>query len=394
MQQAQAKAAELRELDPTSRREAFTKINELALSVKRLRDSCEELQEAQRGMWEERSKWLHEELIALCSERLQGGEDPNDFWNSIAELLYVGSEAVEAAAKSKPELEAELAAALARAEKAEAAAKAAEARVRESEEAQSSKQNGGSQAVGGSAKSEPSKDQGSTGATMSASENLEMRTKLVLQQQEIQRRVADNRDLVQRLQGALAERDRFRKASEQASEDTTRTKANADRQGKVIEQLMQKSETFAREAQKSSMERDEAQSDYQAMKLGAERQTAVIEKLIELNTELMAAVNISTEEKRRLDEVNEVAAAACDPRNMQAASHSPTSPLPHSGPEDFGTSLDALLGDDEDDDANPVAALVDGIGGALNKGWGLMSYIAGNEDAKNYRALDLAAERV
>eukprot|EP00854_Cymbomonas_tetramitiformis_P013290 gene13290-15703_t len=372
MQQAQAKAAELRELDPTSRREAFTKINELAQSVKRLRDSCEELQEAQRAMWEERSKWLHEELIALCSERLQGGEDPNDFWNSIAELLYVGSEAVEAAAKSKPELEADLAAALARAEKAEAAAKAAEARVRESEEAQSSKQNGGSPAVGGSSKSEPNKDQSSGGSTMSASENLEMRTKL----------------------GALAERDRFRKASEQASEDTTRTKANADRQGKVIEQLMQKSESFAREAQKSSSERDEAQSDYQAMKLGAERQTTVIEKLIELNTELMAAVNISTEEKRRLDEVNEVAAAACDPRNMQASSHSPTSPLPHSGPEDFGTSLDALLGDDEDDDANPVAALVDNIGGALNKGWGLMSYIAGNEDAKNDRALDLAAERV
>jgi hypothetical protein len=42
---------------------------------------------------------------------------------------------------------------------------------------------------------------GSPGApSVSTSENLAIRTKLVLQQQEIQRRVADSRDLAQRLQ--------------------------------------------------------------------------------------------------------------------------------------------------------------------------------------------------
>jgi hypothetical protein len=55
------------------------------VQVAKLNDATAAIPEAaQRGMWEKRSTWLHEELIALAAERLQNqGSEGGAFWGSV-----------------------------------------------------------------------------------------------------------------------------------------------------------------------------------------------------------------------------------------------------------------------------------------------------------------------
>jgi hypothetical protein len=53
--------------------------------VRKVRDATAAIPEAtQRSIWEKRSTWLHEELIALAAERLQNqGAEGGAFWGSV-----------------------------------------------------------------------------------------------------------------------------------------------------------------------------------------------------------------------------------------------------------------------------------------------------------------------
>ena len=148
-----------------------------------------------------------------------------------AGLLYAAGQQAAGTVDDTAALQAELVGAQQAREAAESRAVQAEARAAAAER-------GASRAGAGAV---------STSAGAGAAEHLEMRTKLVLAQQEVQRRVADSRDLVSRLQAAVAEKDRLLREKTDAEEEHATNKSGFERQSAVIQQLMAQSEELARD---------------------------------------------------------------------------------------------------------------------------------------------------
>jgi uncharacterized protein (DUF3084 family) len=150
-----------------------------------------------------------------------------------AGLLYAAGQQAAGTVDDTAALQAELVGAQQAREAAESRAVQAEARAAAAET-----ERGASRAGAGAV---------STSAGAGAAEHLEMRTKLVLAQQEVQRRVADSRDLVSRLQAAVAEKDRLLREKTDAEEEHATNKSGFERQSAVIQQLMAQSEELARD---------------------------------------------------------------------------------------------------------------------------------------------------
>lgn len=157
-----------------------------------------------------------------------------------AGLLYAAGQQAAGTVDDTAALQAELVGAQQAREAAESRAVQAEARAVQAEAraAAAETERGASRAGAGAV---------STSAGAGAAEHLEMRTKLVLAQQEVQRRVADSRDLVSRLQAAVAEKDRLLREKTDAEEEHATNKSGFERQSAVIQQLMAQSEELARD---------------------------------------------------------------------------------------------------------------------------------------------------
>ncbi|KAK9819656.1 hypothetical protein WJX72_000845 [[Myrmecia] bisecta] len=241
---------------------ALARILEFARLVRKLQCATAALQDAeQRAIWQQRGTWLHEELMALTAERLQAG-DPADFWSNVVALVYLSVDSSEAVNSEK----AELAEAL---RKEQAHAAALQERLASHQQASTSQ------------KSEAA----------SSAEMLELRTKLVVAQQEVQRRAGDSRDMLQRLQAALAERDNWKKQHAALQEEKARQQADFDRQAKVIAQLLARSNEATSDAQKVLAATADLRKHNHTLSVNLENHARVVEKLISLNTELMDVAN-------------------------------------------------------------------------------------------------------
>eukprot|EP00899_Mesostigma_viride_P014016 jgi/Mesvir1/22615/Mv14060-RA.1 len=211
-----------------------------------------------RKIWEKRATWLHQELQRVLAERLQAAQQAgHDFWDACVRLLYASASSLEAAHAERAEVEARL--------KREQTALA-------EKEAQH-------HAV--------------------AQEALEMRTKLALKGQEAAQQEADHRELLQRLQAALRERDALRAEKAQLLEERETNREHMSRQTEVISQLMERNEAMSRDKVESLKLASKTESDNHVLRVNLGQHGQVVEKLIHLNAELMEEKNARTVAKVR-----------------------------------------------------------------------------------------------
>eukprot|EP00899_Mesostigma_viride_P014017 jgi/Mesvir1/22616/Mv14060-RA.2 len=132
-----------------------------------------------------------------------------------------------------------------------------------------------------------------------AQEALEMRTKLALKGQEAAQQEADHRELLQRLQAALRERDALRAEKAQLLEERETNREHMSRQTEVISQLMERNEAMSRDKVESLKLASKTESDNHVLRVNLGQHGQVVEKLIHLNAELMEEKNARTVAKVR-----------------------------------------------------------------------------------------------
>eukprot|EP00850_Spirogloea_muscicola_P019477 SM000191S05226 [mRNA] locus=s191:205760:208553:+ [translate_table: standard] len=142
-------------------------------------------------------------------------------------------------------------------------------------------------AVGGLPSSMPSLQQ----KDAAAKEVLELRTRAVVQQQDIRRRDEDAQDLVQQLQVAVRERDQLRSQKDNLAEKSARYAQILERQATVIGQLMEQSEDNVKERDDAVQTLRQVDEDNRTLRFNVGKHSQVIEKLIEVNAEMMEAAN-------------------------------------------------------------------------------------------------------
>ncbi|GAQ88675.1 hypothetical protein KFL_004510020 [Klebsormidium nitens] len=120
---------------------------------------------------------------------------------------------------------------------------------------------------------------------------LELRTRTVVLQQDVRQREADARELVQRLQGAVKEKEALAGEKERMEEDVRARAQLAESQGQVIAQLMADSEESKRELEGLRKRVTEAEQEAHVLRVNLGNHGQVIEKLILLNSEMMEAGN-------------------------------------------------------------------------------------------------------
>eukprot|EP00850_Spirogloea_muscicola_P013659 SM000094S24676 [mRNA] locus=s94:67681:69847:- [translate_table: standard] len=124
-----------------------------------------------------------------------------------------------------------------------------------------------------------------------AKEVLELRTRAVVQQQDIRRRDEDAQDLVQQLQAAVRERDQLRCQKDKLAEQSARYAQILERQATVIGQLMEQSEDNVKERDDAVQTLRQVDEDNRTLRFNVGKHSQVIEKLIEVNAEMMEAAN-------------------------------------------------------------------------------------------------------
>eukprot|EP00850_Spirogloea_muscicola_P018646 SM000173S03015 [mRNA] locus=s173:89105:91885:- [translate_table: standard] len=124
-----------------------------------------------------------------------------------------------------------------------------------------------------------------------AKEVLELRTRAVVQQQDMRRRDEDAQDLVQKLQAAVRERDQLRSQKDNLAEQSERYAQILERQATVIGQLMEQSEDNVKERDDAVQTLRQVDEDNRTLLFNVGKHSQVIEKLIEVNAEMMEAAN-------------------------------------------------------------------------------------------------------
>ena len=172
---------------------ALALVLSLAGRVRALQAATVALAPPQRTIWDQRAGWLHQELRALAAERLRSPnpdalDDADASAERVLRLVYAAADTARAADAARDAAETARDAALASASEANGRADAAESRV--------------AAAAAASA---------SAAASAAARDDVDLRTKVAVQQQELQRRATEVRELQQRLQTATRERDELGK---------------------------------------------------------------------------------------------------------------------------------------------------------------------------------------
>lgn len=219
------------------------------------------------AVWHQRSAALHKDLVALTYQLAQGNENGGQSWDGLVGVLYIAAEAVEKLEQEKEALLDRL---------------AAETKHRQQLERTLQEQLLSRDAV--------------------AKEILELRTKFVVQQQDFQRRDADARDLVRRLQHAVKERDALNTEKEFLDEKNSHNMQILERQGQAISQLMQQVEDNTKQKEEALASLLRINEDNHTLRVNLGQHAQVIENLIEINAEMMEAANSYSllHEQRRL----------------------------------------------------------------------------------------------
>lgn len=207
------------------------------------------------SIWKERVDDLHGQLASAVVKFLQQfSQISEQYGNACLSLLYVGSEACERFEQEKEALLTQLT--LERGKNAELN-KTLESQLKDS----------------------------------ALKENLELRTRLVVQQQNTMQREAETRELVQRLQKTLAEKNALYIEKERLAKERTRNFQILERQATAISQLMDESENNAKQKDQALDSLKMINEDNKIMTMNLERHSKVIEDLINVNAEMIDAAN-------------------------------------------------------------------------------------------------------
>jgi hypothetical protein len=336
---AQEETRALRALEPggdeANDAAALALVVSLAGRVRALQAATVALAPPQRTIWDQRAGWLHQELRSLAAERLRSpNPDALDGADASAErvlrLVYAAADTARAADAARDAAETARDAALASASEANARADAAESRAAASASA-------------------------SAAAAAAARDDVDLRTKVAVQQQELQRRATEVRELQQRLQTATRERDELSKqvlaAAAEGASGPTPGSGSADA-------------VHDDESRRKLLEANHALS------VNLRQHAEVVEKLIGLNSELM-------------DKTND-ARAKNDPQTaagrLAGAKDAGTSGRSGEGEERVLVADGTGTGDSEEEDVRPG-----GVVGKLGRAW---NFLAGDAPPPRPRGPD------
>lgn len=267
LQQAQALAQELRALplEQSATSRTYSKIFELVRLVKRFFETTAAIGDEQtKAMWHQRGVWLQEEVAALAAEKIHNSEQ-HVYWGNLGSLLFAGVDVCDRIAREKIEVEAAL-----REKYAEVAA------LQEKLEQQAKLQ---------------AEHMNSILSQRLTQETLELKSKLAVTQQDLQKKSTETRDLAQHLQLLTGEKDSLRNLVDDLQQEVNELKELSDRRLEVIQQLMVKHEERHTQGESALKENIELQQHCQTLSVNLESNARVIEKLIELNSEVMDKLN-------------------------------------------------------------------------------------------------------
>ncbi|KAH9318677.1 hypothetical protein KI387_020446, partial [Taxus chinensis] len=207
------------------------------------------------SIWKKRVDDLHDKLISSVVKFLQQFIQPKEqFGNACLSLLYVGAEACERFEKDNKTLLTQLS--LER-EKCAELNKRFQSQLKDS----------------------------------ALKENLELRTRLVVQQQKMIQSEAETRELVQRLRTTFAENNALHKEKERLAEERKRNLQILERQAAAISDLMHECENNAKEKDQALKSLKMINEDNKILTMNLERHSKVIEDLMNANAEMIRASN-------------------------------------------------------------------------------------------------------
>eukprot|EP00897_Mesotaenium_endlicherianum_P008396 jgi/Mesen1/7585/ME000392S06836 len=170
-----------------------------------------------RALWLKRAAALHNELVAVTALRLQqANQSGEQFWEGCVHLLYAAAQATVACESQMADMQAQM----------EAQGQRALHLQQQLQQQQAPPPQRGEAAM---------------------KEMLELRTRTVVLQQDVQRLHHDNEDLGQQLHVCMAERDALRSERSTLTDAHARTHEALERQACVIAQMMARSESSTRE---------------------------------------------------------------------------------------------------------------------------------------------------
>ncbi|MEW5309397.1 MAG: hypothetical protein WDW38_001290 [Sanguina aurantia] len=311
LQQAQSLAAELRSLpmDIDSTRNSYPRMFDLARLAKRFVEATSAMPHDQtRAMWEQRGQWLQEEVAALAQERVHSA-DQQQHWLNLVLLLFAAADACDSVLREKVELGLML--------------QDASARVQHLEGQLQQAQQQHAQQLSVQAASVPHHV---------AEESLSLRAKLAVAAEQAGKRSQEAQTTAQQVQLLTAERERFQEQVDQMRVENAALQETADKRIEVIQQMMTKHESSSSKSEHLFSDNVKLQAQCKSLSINLETNSQVITKLIELNSELMEALNRSTAAK----DVAAAAAAAAGAAAAAPASHTADSshhrPRPGPGP--------------------------------------------------------------
>uniref|UniRef100_A0A061S1R3 Uncharacterized protein n=1 Tax=Tetraselmis sp. GSL018 TaxID=582737 RepID=A0A061S1R3_9CHLO len=390
LSEAQKVVGELKELPPNgtasnAQDPSLAKLAKLSRLVKRIRDDTASFADASmRSMWEQRSLWMHQELVQLTAERLTA-VDPAEYWDKVVSLMYASAEQHLSVSKDKAALES-------RVDDLTEELEASKKRAAELEER-----------IASHSCASTAEDAGAL-----SQEVLELRTKLLVAQQELQRRASDSREIEHRTETWSNEREELRRRLQQLEDERARERQAGGRQSEVITTLMQESEGLKRHLEGALSRCAELEGHQRTLSVNLENHARVVEKLIELNAELMDSANTRAFGK----DLHEGREGDCESPSKVDAAEPRSRPVAAEGSPSLGEAFKSFLVDDFEPprqaDANSLLAFPpetdgDGSGGATGRvavkkllgGWsGALSkaaaYVSGSDVAGEREGLPVS----
>lgn len=274
LQQAQAQIQDLRALPLTdfSNRQCFPSLFGLARLVHKIVSSAAAMDgdPSAATIWRQRATWLAEEVASLVAERVFS-PDPKVQGSNLLGLLFAAADACEDVVQEKAAAEAQCRQLEEAVREAGARSEAAEARLRQA-----------------SAQAEQA------AASRAGDELLALKSKLGVLQEANAAALAHQEEQAAHIRALVAEGERLAGQVDELSVDKAELQEQLEGQAEVIRQMMAKNEEAASAAQRLGSEQASVAQHNKALSQSLETNARVIERLIDLNTELMDAVNIKS----------------------------------------------------------------------------------------------------
>eukprot|EP01025_Chloroclados_australasicus_P057274 TRINITY_DN7131_c0_g1_i1.p1 TRINITY_DN7131_c0_g1~~TRINITY_DN7131_c0_g1_i1.p1 ORF type:complete len:318 (+),score=29.08 TRINITY_DN7131_c0_g1_i1:57-956(+) len=215
---------------------------EFAVAINDLKQCIVSLPNVQEShMWQQRQSEVHQQLLGLTAQGLQGN-DPSQFWEHIGQLLYYT--AIE---------------------------------IKQSCQQTQSQYPGSSplRALGDGQKDEV----------------YALKAKVIVAEQECQKRVQENSQMSLRIKELEAQSDKLQEQIKELEKEKEFYQSRFDSQSEVIEQLMTRNESNEKQRAEAQEEATTLRNHNKALSVSLEKHAGTIEGLVRLNEELSEALH-------------------------------------------------------------------------------------------------------